>query len=139
MFRHGTVSTEVDRKPFVFTLTAFVVSLAATVLLFVFGHGNALAVFAGILMAIVAIASGAVLFALLTDRAYIENDVLHTGYLFRKNAIPLDKIGKSSYKEDVSEEISPTRLRTPNAASTPSFFSTIKPTKSHAAMLEVLR
>ena len=101
MFKHGDVSTETDRKPFLFTLLAAVGSTVAAVLLFVFGKGAGLAVFAGVLTAIVAVASLVVLFAILTDYAYIEQDVLHTRYLFKKNRIPLADIGKVTCRENV--------------------------------------
>lgn len=101
MFRHGEISTEIDKKPFVFTLTAFLGSLAATVLILVFGWGNALALFAGFLLLIVAIASGVVLFAMVTDRAYIEDDTLFMSYLFKQKRVPLKNIGKVSYKDEV--------------------------------------
>ena len=101
MFRHGEISTETDKKPFVFTLIAFAASAAATVLLLVLFWGNALAIFAAVLLGIVAVSAGSVLFALLTDRAYIEGDRLHMSYMFRRREISLDKIGKISYKEDV--------------------------------------
>ena len=94
MFRHGEVSTEVDAKPFVFTLAALIGSAAAAVLLFVLGRGAGLAVFAGILFSILAIAAAVVLFAMLTDRAYVEDGVLKTRYLFKKASIPLESIGR---------------------------------------------
>lgn len=101
MFNHGPVSTEIDRKPFVFTLTAFAVALAAAVLLFVLGGGNALAVFAGVLMSVVALSAGLVLFGMLTDRAYIENGVLRMRYLFKSRSVPLDSISHVTLKDDV--------------------------------------
>ena len=101
MFRHGEISTEVDRRPFWFTLTGFILSLTAAVLLFVFGGGEGLAIFAGLLVAVVALAGGAVLFAMLTDRAYIEDGVLHIGYLFKRAKIPLTEIGRLSCKDEV--------------------------------------
>lgn len=101
MFRHGPISTETDKKPFVFTVAAFAASLTAAVLLFVLGKGNALSIIAGIFVSIVALSAGAVLLALVTDRAYVEDGVLHMTYLFTKKSVPLDKIGEISYKEDV--------------------------------------
>ncbi len=101
MFRHGDVSTEVDKKPFWFTLIAFVGSTAATVLLFVLGWGQALAIFAGILLAIVAVGSLVILFAMLTDYAYIDQGILRTRYLFKKTAVPLAEIGKVTCREKV--------------------------------------
>lgn len=94
MFGHGEVSTTVDAKPFVFTLTALIGSTAAAVLLFALGRGAALAIFAGILFSILALAAAVVLFAMVTDRTYIEDGVLHTRYLFKKADIPLGDIGR---------------------------------------------
>ena len=101
MFRHGDVSTETDRKPFLFTLISASVSTVASVLLFVLSGGQALAIFAGILIGIVAVGSLIVLFAMLTDYAYVDQGELRTRYLFRKARIPLDRIGKITYREKV--------------------------------------
>ena len=101
MFRRGDFSTETDKGPFAFAAAAFGVCLAAAVLLFVLGKGEGLAVFAGILLSLVAMAAGAVLFAMVSDRAYILEDTLHMEYLFRRARIPLKEIGKVSLKEDV--------------------------------------
>ena len=100
MFKRGEFSTEVDRKTFFFTLAAFVGCLTAA-LLFFFLSGEALAIFAGILLSVVALASGAVLFAMTTDRAYILDDKLYMSYLFRKTAVPLSEIGKITSKDNV--------------------------------------
>lgn len=101
MFKKGQVSTEVDKGPFIFTLVALVVGLTVTVLLFALGRGAGLSVFAGVLFAIVTLSAAVVLFALLTDKAYIDDGVLYTSYMFKKRAIKLDEIGKISYKDDV--------------------------------------
>jgi hypothetical protein len=101
MFRHGTCSTEVDKKPFLFTLLACLGSLTAAVLAVVLSRGQALAVFAAILLAIVAVAAGAVLFAMVSDRAYVRDGVLTVGYLFRRAEIPLEQIDRLVFKEDV--------------------------------------
>ena len=101
MFRHGSISTEIDRKPFLFTLIAFAGGLTAVVLLFALGGGNALAVFGGILLSVVTLAAGAVLFGMVTDRAYVENGELHTQYLFRRRTVPLEKISRVGLKDDV--------------------------------------
>ena len=101
MLKKGQVSTEVDKKPFVFSLIAFTVGTAVTVLLFVLSKGAALAIFAGIMMAIMSVAAGAVLFALVTDRAYIDDGVLYMSYLFKRKSIPIEKIGKITLREDV--------------------------------------
>ncbi|MBO7364137.1 MAG: hypothetical protein J6U26_02270 [Lachnospiraceae bacterium] len=100
MFRHGEISTETDRGPFFFTLAALVTCLTAAVLFFVFGKGDGLAVFAGILLSVVALASGATLFALVTDRAYVEDGVLHMRYLFRSARVHVEDIGKICLKDE---------------------------------------
>ena len=101
MFKHGEISTEVDTKTYLFTLAAFLGCLTAAVLLFVLGRGDGLAVFAGILVAVVALASGAVLFAMTTDRAYIQDGKLTMGYLFRKSEVPLSEIKKITFKDNI--------------------------------------
>ncbi len=101
MFRHGDVSTEVDRKPFVFTLIAAVGSSIATVLLFTLSRGEPLAIFAGIMVGVVAAAALFILIVMLTDYAYIENGVLRTQYLLKRTRIPLGDIGKITCKENV--------------------------------------
>ena len=101
MFRKGQVSTEVDKGPFIFTLTALVVSLAVSVLLFALGKGAGMAIFAGVLFAAITLAAAAVLFALLTDRAYIDGGVLHISYLLKRRAVPVNEIGKIAYRDDV--------------------------------------
>ncbi|MBR5343956.1 MAG: hypothetical protein IK149_08675 [Oscillospiraceae bacterium] len=101
MFRHGDVSTETDSKPFFFTLAAFLGCLTAAVLVFVLGRGQGLAVFAGIMLSVVALAAGAVLLAMVTDQAYVRDGTLTMRYLFRKTSVPLGEIGKITYKEDV--------------------------------------
>lgn len=101
MFKHGDCSTEVDRRPFLFTLIAFLGGTAAAVLLFVLGRGNPLSIFAGILIAIVAVAALVVLFAILTDYAYVENGMLKTRYLFKRTSTPLSQIEKVTCRDKV--------------------------------------
>ena len=101
MFKKGQVSTETDKGPFLFSLIASTVGTAAAVLLFVLSKGDALAIFAGIMLAIVAVAAGAVLFAVVTDRAYIDNGVLYMSYLFKKQSIPIGDIGKITLRDEV--------------------------------------
>ena len=101
MFKKGPISTEVDKGPFIFTLSVLIAGLAVTVLLFVLGKGNGLAVFAGILFSVITAAAAAVLFALLTDRAYVDGGVLYMSYLFKKKSIKIDDIGKIELKDDV--------------------------------------
>ena len=101
MFRHGDISTETDKKPFLFTLIAFLGSLIAAILIFALGKGHGLAIFAGILLSIVAIAAGAVLFAMVTDQAYIQDETLYMRYLFRRAEVPLSQIAKISYQDQL--------------------------------------
>ncbi len=101
MFKHGETSTEIDKNTFFFTLAAFLGSLTATLLLFILGWGRPLAIFAGILLAVVALAAAAVLFAMTTDQAYILDNKLYMSYMFRKTAVPLDQIGKITSKDNV--------------------------------------
>ena len=101
MFKHGPISTETDRKPFFFTLIALVVGLTGVVLLFVLGKGNALAVFAGVLLGVVTLAAAAVLFGMVADRAYVEDGVLHMRYLFKHRSVPLEKIAKVTLENDI--------------------------------------
>ncbi len=101
MFKKGQISTETDKKPFFFALAAFLGCLVAALLIFILGKGDALGIFAGVLLSIVAAAAAAVLFAMITDRAYIQDDVLYMSYMFRKVSVPLSEIGKVSYKDNV--------------------------------------
>ena len=101
MLKKGDVSTEADTGPFLFTLAALLCCGTGAALLFVLAKGNALAVFAGILLSIVAAAAAAVLFAIVTDRAYVSDGKLFMSYLFKKSSVSLKDIGKIKYKEDV--------------------------------------
>ena len=101
MFRHGDISTETDRGPFLFTLSALLGSLIAAVLILVLGGGHALAIVAGVLLLAVAAAAAAVLFAMTSDRAYIENDTLSMQYMFRRTRVPLSDISRIEYRDDV--------------------------------------
>ena len=101
MLRKGNISTEADTGPFLFSLGALICCGTGAALLFLLAGGNALAVFAGIMLSIVAAASLAVLFAMVTDRAYIEDGVLHMSYLFRRGKVKLGDIGRIKYKDDV--------------------------------------
>ena len=73
MFKKGQVGTEVDKGPFIFTLIVLIGGAAVTVLLF----------------------------ALLTDRAYIDGGKLYMSYLFKRKSVQIEEIGKITYKDDV--------------------------------------
>lgn len=101
MFSHGAVSTEIDRKPFLFTVIAASVSTVAAVLLFALTGGDALAIFAGILVSVVALVAWFILFVMLTDYAYADGDTLRTRYLLKKARIPFSEIDSVSCVEKV--------------------------------------
>ena len=101
MFEKGQVSTRTDKGPFLFTLTALVAGTAAAALLFILGRGEPLAIFAGILLSIVALAAGAVLIALITDKAYIDGDTLYMSYMFKKRSIPIGEIGRITLHNEI--------------------------------------
>ena len=99
MFKHGSISTETDKGPFFFSLASFIFT-GFFAFLFA-GKGGALGILAGIILFIVCLASGATLFAMVTDRAYIEDGTLHMSYMFKKGAVKLEDIHKVSYKDEV--------------------------------------
>jgi len=99
MFRHGDLSTEVDKGPFFFSLASFILT-GFFAFLFA-GKGGALGILAGMILFIVCLASGATLFAMVTDRAYIEDGTLFMSYMFKKSNIKLEDIHKVSYKDEV--------------------------------------
>ena len=101
MCKKGQVSTEVDKKPFVFLLIALSVGSVVSVLLFVLSGGAPLAIFAGIMMAIMSVTAGAVLFALVTDKAYIDHGALYMSYLFKKKSILIENIGRITLRDDI--------------------------------------
>ena len=101
MLRHGSISTEVESKPFYFTLAALICCLAAAVLIFCLSGGGALAIAAGVMLSVVALAAAATLFAMVTDYACIDNGMLTMRYLFRRKQVPLTEIGKITCKDNV--------------------------------------
>ena len=101
MFRKGEISTETDKKPFIFTLAALAGCLVSGILILIFAKGDALGIFASVLLFIVAASAAAVLFAMVTDRAYIEDGTLHMSYMFKHVRMPLTGIGKVTCKDQV--------------------------------------
>ena len=101
MFRKGKISTEVDKGPFLFTVITLAGGAAATALLFILAWREPLAIFAGILLGIVTLAAGAVLFGLLTDKAYIDGDILYMSYMFKKRSIAIGDIGKITLRNEI--------------------------------------
>ena len=101
MFRKGDFSTETDKGPFIFTLIALVVGAVVTSLLFILGGGDPMAIFAGIMVAIVTVAAAAVMFALLTDKVFIKGDTLYMSYMFKRRSIAVRDIGKVTLKDEI--------------------------------------
>jgi len=99
MFKHSDISTYVSKTPFIFTLLSLIVSTIVSILMFL--NRNALAIFAGIMFLILAIASLFVLFGMLNDYAYIENDILNMHYLFKKSSIMIKDIKYIEYKDNL--------------------------------------
>ena len=52
-------------------------------------------------MGVVTLAAAVVLFAMISDCAYISDNKLHMNYLFKKNVIEVAKIGRVSLKDNV--------------------------------------
>ncbi|MBR0462158.1 MAG: hypothetical protein IJJ00_05560 [Erysipelotrichaceae bacterium] len=101
MLKHGEISTEVGKAPFVFSLASFVCTTTAALLMLIKGRGNMLAIMSAFMLIIVALASLGVLIGLLTDYAYIKDDVLYMRYVFKKSSISLKDIGKIQLKDNV--------------------------------------
>lgn len=101
MFRHGDISTQVDKGPFIFTLVAFLGSTITACLILGFAGGSPLGIFAAVLLVIVALAAMVSLFALLTDYACIEEGKLHIHYMFKDRSVALKDIKKLVFKNDI--------------------------------------
>ncbi len=101
MFRHGDISTQVDRGPFIFSLIAFAGSSVTSWLILVFAKGSPLGLWAVVLLAIVGLAALVSLFGMLTDYACIENGILHMHYLFRDRTIALKDIKRLEFKDNI--------------------------------------
>jgi predicted signal transduction protein with EAL and GGDEF domain len=101
MFRHGEISTEADKGPFIFTLAVLVGSILLGGAILIFAGTGPLNIFFAVMCAIMAVCSAVVLFGMLSDYACIENDVLTMSYLFSKKTIALKDIGQVSIKDNV--------------------------------------
>lgn len=100
MFKRSQISTEVAKGPFYFTLTALVISIIVIIFLVNYSK-NYLAIFAIIMMAVIAVASLIILFGMLSDYAYIKDDVLYMNYLFKNNKIEIKQIKNIKLIDDV--------------------------------------
>ena len=101
MFRHGEISTEVDKGPFIFTLAVLGGSILLGTVILVFAGVTPLNIFFAAMCAIMALCAAAVLFAMMSDYACINDDVLTVSYLFKKKTIALKDIGQVSCKDNV--------------------------------------
>ena len=101
MFKRGEISTETGRAQFIFTIICFIASIITAILIFISFPGNYLAIFAAIMMLILAAAALFVLFGLLSDYSYIENETLYMHYMFKSNSIRIKDIGKIILKDDI--------------------------------------
>ncbi len=101
MFRHGSCSTEVDRNAFVYTLVTTLVSLTVSLSFLFLGKGKVLSILVFLGFLVLAACGGIVLFGMLTDYAYIEEDRLTMRYLFKKVDINLKDIGCIKLEENV--------------------------------------
>lgn len=95
------VSTKIDKKTLIFTIVALIMCSVLSIVLLIKYKGNYLALFAAIMLIVVAISSFVVLIGMLTDKAYIENNVLYMSYIFKKSNIKLNEIGYIEFKDDV--------------------------------------
>lgn len=95
------VSTKIDKKTLMFTIIALIMCSVLSIVLLIKYKGNYLALFAAIMLIVVAISSFVVLIGMLTDKAYIENNVLYMSYIFKKSNIKLNEIGYIEFKDDV--------------------------------------
>ena len=101
MFKHGDISTEIGKGPFIFTVCSCVITTVTAILILIKGHGDMLGIMAAVMLLIVAVASFGVLVGLISDYAYIKDDVLHMSYVLKKGSIPLRDIGKIELRKDV--------------------------------------
>ena len=95
------VSTKIDKKTLIFTIVALIICSVLSVFLLIKYKGNYLAIFAAIMLIVVAISSFVVLIGMLTDKAYIENNILYMSYIFKKSNVKLNEIGYIEFKDDV--------------------------------------
>lgn len=101
MFKRSEYSTEVGKGSFIFTLISFIVTTIVAILIITNYHNNALAIFSFIMLIIVSLASIIILFVMISDYSYIEDNILYMSYLFKKSSIDIKDIGKIKLKDSV--------------------------------------
>lgn len=101
MFRHGEYSTEVDKGPFIFTLTGIVSCLAVILVLLFTGDMPALKIMAIVFLLILLISGIWVMIGLVLDYAYIKEDTLYMHYIFKMRSIRIEDIQKLTVADGV--------------------------------------
>lgn len=101
MFRHGEISTEIEKGPFWFTIVVLIGGLTAAFAILHFAGTGAMNIVMAAFLGIMSLAAAAVLFALISDRTYIDNGTLYMRYLFKRSSIAVKDIGQVSFKDDV--------------------------------------
>ncbi len=101
MLRHGEISTEADKGPFLFTLAALCTSVILAVVILTVSGLTAVNITIRAFLGLMALASGSVLFAMLTDYACVQDGILTMSYLFKKRQIAVKDIGSVRFKDDV--------------------------------------
>ena len=101
MFRHGEISTEVEKGPFWFTVAVLFGGIIFAFIILHFAGTGAMNIVIAAFLGVMSLASAAILFALITDYTYIDNGVLYMSYLFKRKSIAIKDIGQVSFKDDV--------------------------------------
>ncbi|MBQ3871395.1 MAG: hypothetical protein II780_01685 [Clostridia bacterium] len=101
MFRHGEYSTEVDKGPFIFTLTGIVSCLAVILVLLFTGDMPALKIMAIVFLLILLLSGIWVMIGLVLDYAYIKDDTLYMHYIFKMRSIKTEDIQKLTVENGI--------------------------------------
>ena len=101
MFRHGEYSTEVDKGPFIFTLTGIVSCLAVILVLLFTGDMPALKIMAIVFLLILLLSGIWVMIGLVLDYAYIKDDTLYMHYIFKMRSIKIEDIQKLTVENGI--------------------------------------
>ena len=94
MFRHGEYSTEVDKGPFIFTLTGIVSCLAVILVLLFTGDMPALKIMAIVFLLILLLSGIWVMIGLVLDTLYMH-------YIFKMRSIKTEDIQKLTVENGI--------------------------------------
>lgn len=101
MFRHSDISTEIDRKTFLYVAGALAISVI-TILAVLFKRPvSVMGYVIIVMMALMVLCCLAVLFGMISDYACIKDGKLIMHYMFKGAQIELTNIGKITFKDDV--------------------------------------